>query len=142
MGSSVASDWLFVELLQRQRSSLCFFPALCVLLWCLCLHLDVLFYTLVSKLGPTLSSAWAGSRRSTVPMPLQNPAAFDYLVQNVEKTLRHAIEEEEGLPLDQVTNFQEVMSSSALEVQNKAFSAALPCIPPLVLSVLSASMQK
>lgn len=75
-------------------------------------------------------------------MPLQNPAAFDYLVQNVEKTLRHAIEEEEGLPLDQVTNFQEVMSSSALEVHNKAFGAALPCAPPLVLSVLSASMQK
>ncbi|XP_008934990.1 PREDICTED: DNA polymerase epsilon catalytic subunit A-like, partial [Merops nubicus] len=38
----------------------------------------------------------------------QNPAAFDFLVQQVEKTLRHAIEEEEGLPLDQVTNFQEV----------------------------------
>lgn len=70
--------------------------------------------------SPTLSSAWAGSSLSTVPMPLQNPAAFDYLVQNVEKTLRHAIEEEERLPLDQVTNFQEVMSSPALEVQNKA----------------------
>lgn len=42
------------------------------------------------------------------PTLLQNPAAFDFLVQNVEKTLRHAIEDEEGLPLDQVTNFQEV----------------------------------
>ncbi|RMC06098.1 hypothetical protein DUI87_17643 [Hirundo rustica rustica] len=37
-----------------------------------------------------------------------NPAAFDFLVQHVEKTLQHAIEKEEGLPLDQVTNFQEV----------------------------------
>jgi len=45
---------------------------------------------------------------SAIPTPLQNPAAFDFLVQRVEKTLRHAIEEEEGLPLDQVTNFQEV----------------------------------
>lgn len=45
---------------------------------------------------------------SAVPTLLQNPAAFDFLVQHVEKTLRHAIEEEEGLPLDQVTNFQEV----------------------------------
>jgi len=99
----------------------------------LCLHLSVLFYTLVSKMGPTLSSAWAGSSLSTVPMPLQNPAAFDYLVQNVEKTLRHAIEEEERLPLDQVTNFQEVMSSPALEVQNKAFGGRGV---PLLLSLM------
>lgn len=49
---------------------------------------------------------------NAVSMPLQNPAAFDFLVQHVEKTLRHAIEEEEGLPLDQVTNFQEVSCSS------------------------------
>lgn len=48
---------------------------------------------------------------SAVPTPPQNPAAFDFLVQHVEKTLRHAIEEEEGLPLDQVTNFQEVRNS-------------------------------
>ncbi|XP_043385548.1 DNA polymerase epsilon catalytic subunit A isoform X3 [Chelonia mydas] len=44
-----------------------------------------------------------------IPMePDENPVAFDFLLQRVEKTLRHAIEEEEGLPLDQVTNFQEV----------------------------------
>lgn len=43
------------------------------------------------------------------PCVSQNPAAFDFLLQRVEKTLGHAIEEEEGIPLDQVTNFQEVI---------------------------------
>lgn len=38
----------------------------------------------------------------------QNPAAFDFLLQRVEETLRHAIEEEEKIPLEQVTNFNEV----------------------------------
>lgn len=39
---------------------------------------------------------------------MKNPAAFDFLLQRVELTLRHAIEEEEKIPLEQVTNFQEV----------------------------------
>lgn len=39
---------------------------------------------------------------------LQNPAAFDFLMQRVERTMRHAIEEEEKIPLEQVTNFNEV----------------------------------
>lgn len=43
------------------------------------------------------------------PCASQNPAAFDFLLQRVERTLGHAIEEEEGIPLDQVTNFQEVI---------------------------------
>lgn len=38
----------------------------------------------------------------------QNPAAFDFLLQRVERTMRHAIEEEENIPLEQVTNFNEV----------------------------------
>lgn len=42
----------------------------------------------------------------------QNPAAFDLLLQRVEMTLRHAIEEEEKIPLEEVTNFQEVHISS------------------------------
>lgn len=57
---------------------------------------------------PACSRGTAAHALGAVPSPLQNPAAFDFLVQHVEKTLRHAIEEEEGLPLDQVTNFQEV----------------------------------
>lgn len=38
----------------------------------------------------------------------QNPAAFDFLLQRVERTMRHAVEEEEKIPLEQVTNFNEV----------------------------------
>lgn len=44
-------------------------------------------------------------------MFLQNPAAFDFLIQRVDRTLRHAIEEEENIPLEQVTNFNEVSQS-------------------------------
>uniref|UniRef100_A0A8C3L2P4 DNA polymerase epsilon catalytic subunit n=1 Tax=Chrysolophus pictus TaxID=9089 RepID=A0A8C3L2P4_CHRPC len=59
--------------------------------------------------GGHVEALESGVFRSDIPCRFKmNPAAFDYLVQNVEKTLRHAIEEEEGLPLDQVTNFQEV----------------------------------
>lgn len=73
-----------------------------------------------------------------MPIPLQNPAAFDYLIQHVEKTLQHAIEEEEHLPLDQVTNFQEVTSSPALEVQNKAFiGRGVPLLLSLMLLLWS-----
>lgn len=61
------------------------------------------------KLGRGMGGgAGAAHGLSAIPTSLQNPAAFDFLVQHVEKTLRHAIEEEEHLPLDQVTNFQEV----------------------------------
>lgn len=45
---------------------------------------------------------------SVSPPHLQNPAAFDFLLQRVERTMRHAIEEEEKIPLEQVTNFNEV----------------------------------
>ncbi|XP_061869836.1 DNA polymerase epsilon catalytic subunit A-like [Colius striatus] len=50
----------------------------------------------------------SGLFRSDIPCRFRmNPAAFDFLVQYVEKTPQHAVEEEESLPLDQVTNFQE-----------------------------------
>ncbi|XP_065594891.1 DNA polymerase epsilon catalytic subunit A [Cyrtonyx montezumae] len=59
--------------------------------------------------GGHVEALESGVFRSDIPCRFRmNPAAFDYLVQHVEKTLRHAIEEEEHLPLDQVTNFQEV----------------------------------
>lgn len=44
----------------------------------------------------------------------QNPAAFDFLLQRVERTMRHAIEEEEKIPLEQVTNFNEVCGGGEL----------------------------
>ncbi|XP_022256094.1 DNA polymerase epsilon catalytic subunit A-like, partial [Limulus polyphemus] len=36
------------------------------------------------------------------------PEAFQKLISKVQKTMGHAIEEEESIPLDQVTNFEEV----------------------------------
>ena len=36
------------------------------------------------------------------------PEAFQELIDNVEATMRHAIEEEEKIPMDTVTNFDEV----------------------------------
>lgn len=44
----------------------------------------------------------------------QNPAAFDFLLQRVERTMRHAIEEEEKIPLEQVINFNEVCGGGEL----------------------------
>ncbi|XP_067406281.1 DNA polymerase epsilon catalytic subunit A [Emydura macquarii macquarii] len=59
--------------------------------------------------GGHVEALESGVFRSDIPCRFKmNPAAFDFLLQRVEKTLRHAIEEEEGLPVDQVTNFQEV----------------------------------
>ncbi|KAF2978236.1 hypothetical protein EK904_005544 [Melospiza melodia maxima] len=59
--------------------------------------------------GGHVEALESGVFRSDIPCRFKmNPAAFDFLVQHVEKTLQHAIEEEEGIPLDQVTNFQEV----------------------------------
>jgi DNA polymerase epsilon subunit 1 len=39
---------------------------------------------------------------------MQVPEAFQMLIDKVERTMKHAIEEEEKVPLDQVTNFKEV----------------------------------
>ncbi|XP_070201892.1 DNA polymerase epsilon catalytic subunit A-like [Littorina saxatilis] len=38
------------------------------------------------------------------------PEAFQTLIEGVERTMKHAIEEEEKIPMDQVTNFSEVCS--------------------------------
>ncbi|KAJ7309582.1 hypothetical protein JRQ81_007634 [Phrynocephalus forsythii] len=59
--------------------------------------------------GGHVEALESGVFRSDIPCRFKmNPAAFDFLLQRVEKTMRHAIEEEEGIPLEQVTNFQEV----------------------------------
>ncbi|CAH2294918.1 DNA polymerase epsilon catalytic subunit A [Pelobates cultripes] len=59
--------------------------------------------------GGHVEALESGVFRSDIPCRFKmNPAAFDFLLQRVELTLRHAIEEEEKVPLEQVTNFQEV----------------------------------
>lgn len=47
--------------------------------------------------------------RADIPCRFRtDPAAFQELIDGVPRTMRHAIEAEEGIPLDQVTNFDEV----------------------------------
>ncbi|XP_048412228.2 DNA polymerase epsilon catalytic subunit A isoform X2 [Stegostoma tigrinum] len=59
--------------------------------------------------GGHVEALESGVFRSDIPCRFKmNPAAFDFLLQRVEHTMRHAIEEEEKLPIDQVTNFQEI----------------------------------
>lgn len=45
--------------------------------------------------------------RDGVPF-FQVPEAFQKLIDNVEKTMKHTIEEEESVPMDTVVNFDEV----------------------------------
>ncbi|KAG7318195.1 hypothetical protein KOW79_017950 [Hemibagrus wyckioides] len=59
--------------------------------------------------GGHVEALESGVFRSDIPCRFKmNPAAFDFLLQRVERTLRHAVEEEEKVPLEQVTNFNEV----------------------------------
>ncbi|TRY87466.1 hypothetical protein DNTS_035296 [Danionella cerebrum] len=59
--------------------------------------------------GGHVEALESGVFRSDIPCRFKmNPAAFDFLIQRVERTLHHAIEEEEKIPLEQVTNFNEV----------------------------------
>ncbi|XP_029426854.1 DNA polymerase epsilon catalytic subunit A isoform X2 [Rhinatrema bivittatum] len=59
--------------------------------------------------GGHVEALESGVFRSDIPCRFKmNPAAFDFLLQRVEKTMRHAIEEEEKLALEEITNFQEV----------------------------------
>ncbi|KAM9811154.1 DNA polymerase epsilon catalytic subunit A [Neosynchiropus ocellatus] len=59
--------------------------------------------------GGHVEALESGVFRSDIPCRFKmNPAAFDFLLQRVERTMRHAIEEEESIPLEQVTNFNDV----------------------------------
>uniref|UniRef100_A0A8C5Y0F9 DNA polymerase epsilon catalytic subunit n=1 Tax=Microcebus murinus TaxID=30608 RepID=A0A8C5Y0F9_MICMU len=59
--------------------------------------------------GGHVEALESGVFRSDIPCRFRmNPAAFDSLLQRVEKTMRHAVEEEEKVSVEQVTNFQEV----------------------------------
>ncbi|CAH0728541.1 unnamed protein product, partial [Brenthis ino] len=46
------------------------------------------------------------------------PSAIDKLMENTEKTMKHAIEVEEGIPLDLVTNFNEVCEEIKAKLQH------------------------
>lgn len=56
----------------------------------------------------------------------QVPEAFQKLIDNVENTMKHAIEEEEKIPLDTVTNFDEVRNkSSKLELKSSGLLSSV-----------------
>ncbi|CAG9565610.1 unnamed protein product [Danaus chrysippus] len=46
------------------------------------------------------------------------PSAVEKLIENIEKTMKHAIEVEEGVPLELVTNFDEVCSEIREKLQH------------------------
>ncbi|XP_060805157.1 DNA polymerase epsilon catalytic subunit 1 [Amyelois transitella] len=46
------------------------------------------------------------------------PSAVQMLMDNIEKTMKHAIEVEEGVPLDMVTNFDEVCGEIKAKLQH------------------------
>ena len=48
------------------------------------------------------------SHLSFFDLLVQVPEAFQQLMEDVERTMKHAIEEEEKIPLSTVTNFEEV----------------------------------
>ncbi|XP_049878007.1 DNA polymerase epsilon catalytic subunit 1 [Pectinophora gossypiella] len=46
------------------------------------------------------------------------PSAVDKLIESIEKTMKHAIEVEEGIPLELVTNFEEVCGEIRAKLQH------------------------
>uniref|UniRef100_A0A8C9TG99 DNA polymerase epsilon catalytic subunit n=1 Tax=Scleropages formosus TaxID=113540 RepID=A0A8C9TG99_SCLFO len=69
--------------------------------------------------GGHVEALESGVFRSDIPCRFKmNPAAFDFLLHRVERTLHHAIEEEEKIPLEQVLNFKEVCE----EIKKKLIS--------------------
>ncbi|XP_035661114.1 DNA polymerase epsilon catalytic subunit A-like [Branchiostoma floridae] len=59
--------------------------------------------------GGHVESLEAGVFRADLPCRFRMvPEAFQQLMDKVERTMKFSIEEEEGIPVDQVTNFEEV----------------------------------
>ena len=56
---------------------------------------------------------------------LKVPDAFQKLIDSVESTMRHAIVEEEHIPFDTVTNFDEVMNLLLKNKQRFPYSHVL-----------------
>lgn len=60
--------------------------------------------------GGHVEALESGVFRADIPCRFKMvPEAVDKLILGVEKALKHSIEEEEQLPLDKVTNFEEVV---------------------------------
>ena len=52
--------------------------------------------------------------RADIPIKFKvTPSAFQSLIDEVEETMKFAIEKEEGIPMEYVTNFEEVIQPGA-----------------------------
>ena len=52
----------------------------------------------------------SGVFRADIPIKFKvTPSAFQSLIDEVEETMKFAIEKEEGIPMEYVTNFEEVI---------------------------------
>ncbi|KAL1117393.1 hypothetical protein AAG570_004719, partial [Ranatra chinensis] len=61
--------------------------------------------------GGHVEALESGVFRADIPCRFRMvPEAFDTLIKDVEKALKHSIEEEEKIPLENVTNFEEVVT--------------------------------
>lgn len=52
-----------------------------------------------------------------VVVVVQVPEAFQMLIEKVDRTMKHAIEVEEKIPMEHVTNFDEVLHSANSSLQ-------------------------
>ncbi|KAI9558619.1 hypothetical protein GHT06_015407 [Daphnia sinensis] len=60
--------------------------------------------------GGHVEALESGVFRSNIPCRFRLiPQAFDTLLEGIERTIKHAVEEEEHVPIEQVTNLDEVM---------------------------------
>lgn len=68
--------------------------------------------------GGHVEALESGVFRADIPCRFRMvPEAFTMLMNNTEKALKHAIEEEEKIPLDMVTNFDEVVNDIKLKLE-------------------------
>lgn len=68
--------------------------------------------------GGHVEALESGVFRADIPCRFKMvPEAFDKLIDGVEKALRYSIEEEEKVPLDKVTNFEEVVNNITVKLK-------------------------
>ncbi|XP_046997014.1 DNA polymerase epsilon catalytic subunit 1 [Schistocerca americana] len=69
--------------------------------------------------GGHVEALESGVFRADLPCRFRlRPEAFDTLIAGVERAMTHAIEEEEKIPIDLVTNFDEVVADIKAKLQN------------------------
>ena len=61
--------------------------------------------------------------RADIPIKFRvTPSAFQTLIDDLEETMKFSIEEEEKVPMEYVTNFDEVIKLEVSHCQNAAYN--------------------